>query len=92
MTDPKTPNKRKRKSEHPVPDTIKRARFFEAFDTRERGQSLREFVKEYPGRVPLSTADRWLCLRDEIGDTAYRTTRKRSHKLGRKSRVPKEQA
>ena len=89
---PSTPSKKRSRatSVDRVPDTIKRSRFFEAWDSRQEGESLRSFVDHYP--IARSTASDWLKLRDEIGDAAYRTTRRRSDKLGRKSKVSKELA
>ena len=85
----KRPREESNDSNHKVPDTIKRTRFFEAWDTRELGESLRSFIQHYS--IARSTANDWLNQRDELSDQAYRTTRKTSDKLGRKSRISKEQ-
>ncbi len=70
-------------------DTIKRTRFFNAYDDHYTYQSLRSIAAD--SGTTVSSAHRWLQQRDALGSPAYRRTRKRSSYLGRRSRVSKEQ-
>jgi transposase len=70
-------------------DTVKKLRFFNAYDTRGPTDSLRSIAREYA--PSLSTAHRWLKKRNELGSPAYRRTRKLSVRLGRRPAVSKEQ-
>lgn len=74
-----TPPDRKPSSEY---DTIKRNRFYDAWDNRQHGESLRHVS----GRVglPPSTCSDWLRQRIELGRDAHRRTRRVARKhLGR---------
>jgi len=63
-------------------------RFFNAWDDREPGASLRAIARDYaPSRA---TGARWLKQRDELGSPAHRRTRQMSKVLGRRSRISKE--
>jgi transposase len=70
-------------------DTLKRKRFFDAYDNREPGQSTRSIERRF--RINYSTAQYWLTQRDTLGSPAYRRTRKRFKNLGRKPKVSKEE-
>ncbi|RDL42414.1 uncharacterized protein BP5553_02393 [Venustampulla echinocandica] len=84
---PITPQKPK--SSHTVYTTRHRIRFFDAWDTRAPGLSLRQFCQD---RDPdFGTASRWLRQRNTFGSPAYRRTRRLSNKLGRPPIVSKEQ-
>jgi transposase len=83
---PQTPPERR--SRGIQADTIKKTRFFEAFDKRDNAESLRSVSKAVD--IPESTARRWLHERNQLGSKAYRRTRNLSDRLGRKSRVSDE--
>jgi hypothetical protein len=68
-------------------DTIKRSRFFDAFDSKENSTSLGEIARLLEISIPPSTARTWLKKREILGDQARRRTRKTSSKLERKSKV-----
>jgi hypothetical protein len=69
-------------------DTPAKARFFDAWDGREPGETLTSIAaKKAPS---YATAHRWLQKRNQIGSPARRRTRKLSTRLGRRSRVSKE--
>jgi hypothetical protein len=68
-------------------DTIKRTRFFNAFDSKENGQGVGSIAKLPDIDIPPSTARLWLKQRDILGDAAFRSQRKTSSRLGRKSKV-----
>ena len=70
-------------------DTVKKSRFFNAYDERISHDSLRSISSDFGITHPC--ARKWLQQRDELGSPAYRSTRKRSKILGRQSRVSKEQ-
>ena len=73
---------------HKEADTVKRTRFFDAFD-RKGDQAKEEFCGE--NKILRRTANRWLKERAILGSPAYRKNRKRSKRLGRKPKIPKEQ-
>jgi len=68
-------------------DTVKKCRFYDAYDRDYNEKSLRQIARETP--TSEGTARRWLRQRESLGSIAYRTTRKRSTKLGRPSKVTK---
>lgn len=80
-----TPERTIERCEH---STRKRIRFFEAYDTRYPAESLPALAAEK--HIPQRTASRWVRERTQIGSPAYRRTRKRSEKLGRREKVLKE--
>jgi hypothetical protein len=69
-------------------DTIKKSRFFNAWDTRETGVTVRSICKKTKTTTP--TGRRWLKQRAQLGSPALRRTRKLSDRLGRKSRISEE--
>lgn len=77
-----TPSKRKSYFES---DTPKKSAFFNAWDNRTPGKSLRSIATRF--QVHHSTASNWLNDRELNGSPAFRRQRKRSKKLGRKSRI-----
>ena len=84
---PTTPPKTK--SDPVVYTTRRRTRFFDAWDSREPGTSLRQFCTVH--QPDLGTASRWLHQRDVLGSPAYHRTRRLSNKLGRRPIVSEEQ-
>jgi hypothetical protein len=68
-------------------DTIKKTRFFQAYDKEYTSKSLRAIARDES--TTERTARRWLKQRENIGSLAYRYTRKLSKKLGRPSKVTK---
>ena len=70
-------------------NTLKKTRFFDAYDNRETGASIRSIAKEQ--HIGATTARTWLSQRATLGSIAYRSSRKRSTKLGRPLKVSKEQ-
>ena len=66
-------------------DTVEKSRFFEAYDARPQGQSMREFSKS--SKVSKTTASRWLKERNKLGSPAYRRMRKRSKILGPREKL-----
>ncbi|OAG38184.1 hypothetical protein AYO21_07644 [Fonsecaea monophora] len=70
-------------------DTVKKTRFFEAWDARQPGQSLRSITQAH--RIDKKTGSNWLQQRLEIGSPAYRRTRPQSQILGRPSKIEKRQ-
>lgn len=69
-------------------DTIKKTRFFQAYDDRKPGETKRSICQAIGTTSP--TARRWLQEREQLGSKAYRRTRKLSNRLGRKVSVPNE--
>ena len=82
---PSTPIKRTHGEEL---DTIKKSRFFEAYDEKDPKESMRAFATRCS--IPRATAQRWLQQRELEGSAAYRRKRKQSIRLGRPSKVSKE--
>ena len=70
-------------------DTVQKLRFYNAYDARSAGDSLRLIAREYAPSVP--TTYRWLKQRDQLGSPTYRRTRKLSARLGRRPAILKEQ-
>jgi len=84
---PNTPKKRDSKTPRREWDTIKRNRFFDAFDSAPKGATPGE-IAHLPGiNIPSSTARGWLSKREQIGQAAIRRTRRTSSILGRNSLV-----
>ena len=69
--------------------TLKRVRFFDAYDDQYPSKSLRLISRE--NQLHVSTASYWLRQREQLGSPAYRHTRQRSEILGRRPKVSKEQ-
>ena len=69
-------------------DTIKKSRFFQAWDERGSQETMHAICQAIGTTSP--TGRRWLHERDQLGSKAYRRTRKLSHRLGRKSAVSDE--
>ena len=69
-------------------DTIKKTRFFEAWDSRTPSKSLRK-ITSLQG-IDKKTGSNWLKQRRELGSAAYRRSRPRSEVLGRRSRIQKK--
>lgn len=86
-SEPHTPEKSIKRHEY---DTVRKSRFFELFDSRRNGDSLRQICKNPQINIPPSTGRRWLNERDHLGDKAFRRTRKISKRLGRKYIVATE--
>jgi len=72
-SEPHTPKRSIKRHEY---DIIRKVRFYEAFDSRENSDSLRQICKKPEIDIPPSTGRRWLKERDHLGDQAYRRTRK----------------
>ena len=79
MTPPETPKKPVR-IEY---DTIRRARFFNAYDDPQRRVSLRAICRRKDIDISASTGTKWLQKRAELGSPAIRKTRRLSTRLGR---------
>jgi hypothetical protein len=69
-------------------DTVKKSRFFNAYD-RDVGTKSLTLIAEDAGTTQ-PTATRWLKEREEHGRDAYRSSRKKSKKLGRKPSLSKQ--
>ena len=69
-------------------NTVKKTKFFDAWDARPKGESQRAFCNRT--KYLRTTTQRWLDQRDQLGDIAYRHTRQLSNRLGRPSRVQKK--
>lgn len=86
---PSTPKRRHTKTDRREYDTLKKARFFDAFDRRKlEGKTAKQIYREKD--VPKRTAENWLRIRKELGSKAERHTRKLSDKLGRKGKLSPE--
>jgi hypothetical protein len=68
-------------------DTIKRARFFDAYDSKENDVGVARLCRKLDFNLPPSTARLWLNQRDLLGSPALRRTRRLANRLGRKSKV-----
>ena len=82
--EPHTPERNIKRHEY---DTIRKCRFYDTFDSRQKGDSLRQICKQPQINIPPSTARRWLRERDILGSKSSRRTRKISKRLGRKYKV-----
>ena len=69
-------------------DTPKKTQFFQDYDRDHRLKPLGVLYRDAGVRSPI--ARRWLRQRRELGPEAYRSTRKRSNILGRRSEIFKE--
>jgi hypothetical protein len=69
-------------------DTVKKTKFFCAYDRKPDDESLRTFAAKQG--ISRTTAHSWLRQREELGFQAYRRTRPRSTHLGRPPKVSKE--
>jgi hypothetical protein len=68
-------------------NTIKRARFFYAYDNKNDIVSLKEIASRPNINIPRSTARTWLKKRDMLRDLTIRRIRRTGNTLGRKSKV-----
>jgi hypothetical protein len=82
--DPGTPKKERGRQEW---DTIKRTRFFDAFDSKTVDVSLNSLCKQPNINIPPATGRLWLKQREKIGSSAIRRTRKLSNRIGRKRKI-----
>jgi hypothetical protein len=78
---PSTPLNSPKRQEY---DTIRRARFFNAWDAKENHISVGQICRKLDFKLPPSTARRWIKERNIQGSPAIRRTRKQSSRLGRK--------
>jgi hypothetical protein len=85
--DPHTPPRDLEQKEF---DTIKRSRFFRAFDTKQKGDSLAGICKQPDISIAPSTGRKWLKQRETLGSPAKRRTRKISTRIGRPTKVSEE--
>ena len=81
---PRTPTKKTERREY---GTVKRMRFFQAWDLKDEADGVGTITKLPGVNIPTSTGRSWLKLRDLIGDQALRSQRKSSSILGRKAKV-----
>ena len=81
---PSTPLNSPKRQEY---DTTRRARFFHAFDSKEKDVGLARLCQTLDFKLPPSTARRWIKERDIQGSPAFRRTRKQSLRLGRPAKV-----
>ena len=81
---PTTPQKRPKRHEY---NTLKRCRFFDAYDAKIELVGVRQIARRPDINIPDSTARRWLKERECLGLEARRSTRKASSTLGRKPLV-----
>jgi hypothetical protein len=79
-----TPSNSPKRQEY---DTTKRARFFNAFNSKENDVSLAKVYKTLDFKLPPSIARRWIKERDIQRSPAIRRTRKQASRLKRKSKV-----
>ena len=87
MSPPTTPTRAiKRKKA----DTVKKSRFFEAYDSQTRGEDSLESLATKHG-IAKRTAYKWLKKRQIQGSPAYRKSRKLSKRLGRQPKLTDEQ-
>ena len=87
MSPPVTPNRANKRQEH---DTVKKSRFFEAYDSQTRGEQSLQSLASQQG-ITKSTAHDWLRKRQIQGSPAYRRSRKFSKRLGRQPKLTDEQ-
>ena len=83
-SEPHTPPRSSERREY---DTIRKCWFYNTFDSKQKGDSLRQICKKPDINIPPSTGRRWLTERDILGSKALRRTRKTSKRLGRKYKV-----
>jgi hypothetical protein len=84
MSPPTTPN---RALKHREADTVKKTRFFEAYDSQTRG--IQSLAAEH--NITKQTAYKWLKQRRIQGSPAYRRSRKLSERLGRQKKITNDQ-
>jgi hypothetical protein len=82
QTTPETPTSRYKA------DTIKKSRFYNKFDELKDSRSLTSIAED--SGTTRFTAARWLKEREEYGRAAYRSSRKKSKKLGRNTKLSKQ--
>jgi hypothetical protein len=87
MSPPTTPTRAIKRKEA---DTVKKSRFFEAYDSRTRGEDSLESLATKHG-IAKRTAYKWLKKRQIQGSPAYRKTRKLSKRLGRQPKLINDQ-
>ena len=80
-----TPIETSKSKEH---NTIKKVRFFDAYDAKDPGESMVALATRCD--IPRSTAIRWVQQRELDGLSTYRRKRKLSNRLGRPSKVSPE--
>jgi hypothetical protein len=80
-----TPSRREKPGEA---DTPKKSALYHAYDTRDASESIRSLASRF--EITHPTALNWLHDREINGSPAYRHKRRRSDKLGRRSRVSAE--
>lgn len=68
-------------------DTVKKCRFYDAWDKDHNEKSIRQICREIG--TSEGTGRLWNKQRESLGSLAYRSLRKRSTKLGRPSKVTK---
>lgn len=81
---PKTPKKERGRQEW---DTIKRTRFFDAFDSKSPQVSFNSLCQRPEISIPPATGRYWLKQREKRGSPTFRRTRKLSSRLGRAQKV-----
>ena len=67
--------------------TTKRARFFNAWDSKEKAVGVAQICRKLDFGLAPSTARKWLRQRDIQGSPAIRRTRKQSSRLRRLAKV-----
>lgn len=90
MSPPTTPD---RAIKHREADTVKKSRFFEAFDSRTRDEGVLQSFESLAIRygVTKRTACNWVKKRQIQGSPAYRKSRKLSQRLNRKQKLTNDQ-
>jgi hypothetical protein len=83
MATPPPPSSPKRREV----DTIKRSRFFNAYNTKGKDTSLGQVCKTLDFHLLPSITRTWLRKRDFIRSNVVKRTRRLSFRLGRKSKV-----
>jgi hypothetical protein len=81
---PSTPCNSPKRQEH---DTTRRARFFQAWDSKKNNAGVGTVCQKLDFHLPPSTARDWIRQRDNQGSKALRRTRKQSFRLKRKPTV-----
>jgi transposase len=74
-------------SEGQEANTVRKPRFYNAWDREHENRSMRAICKDY--NITEGTGRLWKKQREELGSLAYRHTRKLSSNLGRRSKVTK---
>ena len=81
---PSTPPTSPKRQEY---DTIRRVRFFNAFDRKKKSTSLGLVCRRPKINIPTSTARTWLKKREILGSPALRRTRRTGSRIGPKPLV-----